>query len=163
MKLYNLTENYNNLWGLVDNDEIDLAIVEEAIQKVESSIEEKAQNIAVFIKSLDADADTIKAEEKRLADRRRAIENRRDGIKQYLQQQMELAGLDKVKGSTHTISLQNNPPSVQITDVDKIPGKFLTLIPEQYVPNKKELAEALKAGEDVEGAELTRGKSLRIR
>ena len=163
MKLYDLAEAYQNVWGLLENEDTDLTLVEQALQTVEGAIETKAGNIAIFIRSLDADAEAIKAEEKRLADRRRAIENKRDGIKQYLQMQMEAMGIDKVKTSTHTLSIQNNPPALQILDPEVIPQKFLTLIPEHFEVRKKDVADALKAGENVPGAELVRGRSLRIR
>lgn len=162
LKLYELTESYKNLWGMVEDTE-DLALIETALKTVEDAIEVKANNIIVFLKSLDADAKMIKDEEVRLSARRKAIENKHASIKQYLQMEMELAGIDKLKVATHSISLQNNPPALQIFDADIIPQKFLTLVPASYVPRKKDITEAIKAGEIVPGAELTVGRSLRIR
>jgi len=163
IKLYELTEGYKALWNLVDDNDSDLSMIETALQTVEGAIEVKANNIIIFLKSLDADAKAIKEEEVRLATRRKAIENKHSSIKQYLQAQMELAGIEKLKGAISTLSIQNNPPSVQILDIDSIPGKYLTLIPEQYVPDKKRISEALKQGEDIPGASLSVGRSLRIR
>lgn len=162
-KLYELAENYKNVWQLIEDESMDLAVIEDTLQSIEGAIEEKAVNIAKFMQSMKADAEAIKAEEKRLADRRKAIENRQKQLKEYLQQQMELAGLDKIKTATHTIAIQNNPPAVVITDETAIPPSYLTIIPEQYVPDKKRIAEAFKNGECVPGCELRQGKSLRIR
>jgi hypothetical protein len=47
----------------------------------------KAVNIVQFVRSLEADADIIKAEEKRLSVRCEAVENRAKSIGQYLQYQ----------------------------------------------------------------------------
>ena len=164
MKLYELTDAYKSLWEMVDNDESDSTMIQNALQTVNDAIEVKAGNIVIFLQSLDIDAKTIKEEEARLSARRKAIENKRDNIKRYLQEQMELLGVDKLKTSTHhSLSIQNNPPAVQIINEDEIPGKFLTLIPEQYIPDKKAIAKALKDGQKVPGAELQTGKSLRIR
>lgn len=161
VKLYELAESYNNIWSLVDDDTMDLAVIEEALQSIEGSIQEKVQNVVVFVKSLDADAEVIRAEEKRLAERRRALENKRDGIKQYLQMQMEAAGLDKLKLATHTVSIQNNPPSVKIITPEAIPTLYL--VPQEPVVDKKSILAALKAGDEVIGCELQQGRSLRIR
>ena len=163
LKLYELSEAYKNLWNMVDDEETDLTMVETALQTVEGAIETKAGNIAIFIRNLDSESKLIKEEEDRLKARRQAIENKRDSIKGWLQQNMELMNIDKIKTTTHSISLQSNPPSVLILDEDVIPGRFLTLIPERYEVNKKAISEALKAGEEVLGATLARGRSLRIR
>lgn len=161
--LYELTEGYKSLWDLVDDSDSDLAMIETALQTVEGAIEVKANNIIIFLKSLDADAKAIKEEEQRLSARRKAIENKHSSIKQYLQVQMELAGIEKLKTATHSIGLQNNPPALYVYDQDILNGKYLTLVPEHYEVNKKVLTDALKAGEQIKGAELTVGRSLRIR
>jgi hypothetical protein len=160
--LYELSEGYLNIQNLIDEESPDNDILN-ALTTIEGAIEVKAGNIANLIKSLESEAEVIKAEEKRLAQRRKARENAADNVKQYLRVAMEQMGLDKIKTPTRTISIQLNPPAVQIMNEDEIPGKFLTLVPEHYEVNKKLIAEALKAGEEVKGCELSRGKSLRIR
>lgn len=160
--LYDLSEAYLNIQNLIDDESPDNDILN-ALTTIEGAIEVKAGNIANLIKSLEAEAEVIKAEEKRLAQRRKVRENASDNVKQYLKFAMEQMGVDKIKTPTRTISIQMNPPAVYISNEDEIPGKFLTLIPEHYEVNKKLISEALKAGEDVKGAELSRGRSLRIR
>lgn len=163
MKLYELTESYNNVWGLLNDDEADLETIETALVTLEDAIEEKAGNVAKFIKSMDAEIDVIKAEEKRLAERRKAVENKRDRVKKYIADQLQLMGIDKVKLPTVTIALQNNPPALKIEDESLIPASYLTLIPERYEADKDRIKKDLKAGVEVPGAVLTQGKSLRIR
>jgi hypothetical protein len=161
IKLYELTESYSVLLQMVeDMNDQDL---EMALTQIKGEITEKAISIGKMVRAIDYDIDTLKAEEKRLADRRRALENKRDNIKRYIQTQMEKVGLDKIKSPLLTVSIQNNPPAVQIADEKLIPARFLTIIPEQKVPDKKAIAEVLKSGEEVPGASLTQGKSLRIR
>ena len=161
IKLYELSEGYRNILNLIEDGAEDEDI-KNALETIKGALEEKVQNVAIFVQSMGNEVEIIKAEEKRLAERRKAIENKQKAIKEYIQYQMELAGLEKVKTATHTIRIQNNPPAVHFTAEDKIPGKFMTLVPEQWIPDKKKIAEALKSGETVEGAELKQGKSLRI-
>ncbi|MFR5747044.1 MAG: siphovirus Gp157 family protein, partial [Romboutsia timonensis] len=76
MKLYELTQNYLNLQELLENPEIPAEMIETALNEVGGQIEDKAENIAKLIKTLEADVSGFKAEEKRLADRRKSLENR---------------------------------------------------------------------------------------
>jgi hypothetical protein len=161
MKLYELTRAYENINELMDDESMDLAVLEAALQKIEADITVKCQNTAIIIKGLEADIAAYKAEEKRLAERRRTLEGKRDWLKNYLATELDKVGMDKVKAGVFTVSLQNNPPAVEITG--EVPAEFVTIIPEQYQPDKKRIAEYLKAGNVVDWAQLKQGKSLRIR
>lgn len=163
MNLYDLSHAYQNIQLLANNEDIDAEAMQMALAELETEIQAKALNIAIIIRGLEADADIIKTEERRLADRRRALENKAGWLKAYAKEQMELAGIDKVKSPTLTVAIQNNPPAVQITDMEAIPARFQTIIPASYTIDKKAVGDALKAGEAIPGAELTQGRSLRIR
>ena len=159
MKLYELTENYLQLLEMAED--MDPELIRDTLESIEESIAEKAENTAKLIKSLEADVKAIKEEEKRLADRRKALEKKIENIKDYLQEQLELAGIDKVKRPTITVSIQNNPPSVRVVNEELIPSHFM--IPQPPKLDKKGILEKLKNGEKVPGVELAQGRSLRIR
>lgn len=159
MKLYELTENYLRVLELAEEMEPELLM--DTLESIQESIEDKAENTAKLIKSLEADVKAIKEEEKRLADRRKALEKKIENIKDYLREQLELAGIDKVKRPTITVSIQNNPPSVRVVNEELIPSHFM--IPQPPKLDKKGILEKLKNGEKVPGVELAQGRSLRIR
>lgn len=161
-KLYELTEMYKNIWDLVEDEEVDLESLENALSEIEDNLEVKAENIAKLIKGIDGDIETLNVEEKRLANKRKALENKKANIKAYLENQLISIGKNKVKTPLFTINIQNNPPSVNIIDEDKIPEQFKKTVTTTTV-TKKELLDALKMGQVVEGAEIKQGKSLRIR
>ena len=160
--LYELSEAHRDVLNIIDEETPDQDIMN-ALMVIEGHIETKAVNIVNIIKSLEAEVEAIDIEEKRLSRRKRRRTNTIKDIKQYLRGAMEQMKMDKIKTATMSISIQNNPPSVHVLNEDEIPGKFLTLIPEQYVIDKKAVADALKSGEEVKGAALARGRSLRIR
>lgn len=160
-KLYELTGMYNQLWDLVEDEEMDLVQLEEALKSVEEDINAKAENLAKIIKQIDGDVTTIKAEIDRLAAKKKALENKKDGIKTYLTEQLDIAGMDKVKTPLFTVAMQNNPPSVNVLDEALIPKQYF--IPQDPVLDKKGILAALKEGQEVPGAELKQGRSLRIR
>lgn len=161
-KLYELTEMYQNIWDLISDDEVDLLSLEKALQSIEENIEIKAENTAKLIKGIDIDIEVIKIEEKRLADRRKALENKKEGIKAYLENHLRIMGIDKVKTPLFTVALQNNPPSVNILDEKLIPKDYKKVVTTTSI-SKKELLDDLKQELIIPGAEMKQTKSLRIR
>ncbi len=161
-KLYELTEMYQNIWDLVADEEVDLDTLETALSQVEDNLETKAESMAKLVKGIDGDVTALKEEENRLAKRRKALENKQEGIKQYLEYQLKAMNIDKVKTPLFTVSLQRNPPSVNIIDENLIPEQYKKTVTTTSIV-KKDILDALKLGELIEGAEIKQGKSLRIR
>lgn len=159
MKLYELTQNYAQLLEMAEEIESDALV--DTLEALQDAIEDKAENIAKLIKNLEADAKIIKEEEQRLAERRRAIEAKVDKLKMYLQEQLETAGIEKVKRPTITVAIQANPPSVDVIDEKAIPSDFL--IPQAPKVDKRSILERLKKGESVPGVALKQTKGVRIR
>ena len=161
MNLYELTENYRNLQELLDNPEIDQEIITNALDEVGEQLEEKAENIAKLIKTLEVEVNGYKTEEKRLADRRKTLENRITGLKSYIDAAMKATGKKKFKGQFFSFNIQKNPPSVNITDSTLIPKEYY--IEQEPVLDKKTVLAELKNGVIVPGTELKQTESLRIR
>jgi hypothetical protein len=162
MNIFEINAALQGVWDLVLDEEQDLETLEDTIQSLEVARDDKAEGMAKLIRYLDSQAEVIKAEEKRLADRRKAMENRRERVKALLELQFELWGTDKIKTPTMTVSMQNNPPSVQIADENFVPEQFVTVETIRKV-DKKSLLQALKDGEMFDGISLKQGRSLRIR
>lgn len=161
-KLYELTEMYQNIWDLVNDEEADLEGLELALGSIEEGIEGKAENTAKLIKSIEGNISVLKEEEQRLQKKRRAMENKIKGIKEYLEMQLKVMEIDKIQGELFTVALQNNPPSVRFTDEDLIHEKYKESIVTVKIP-KKQILDDIKAGVEVPGAEFIQTKSLRIR
>ena len=167
MRLYELTEQYNQVMDMLNNTDADMQAIKDTLEGLQGDIEDKAINIAKMIKTLDADIETIKVEEKRLNDRRKVYENRKDSIKEYLEQQLKTVGIEKVKTATMTVSMQNNPPSVNIVDEEALKewakGKDFCWIVKEPELSKRALLDGMKSGIEIPGAEIKQTKSLRIR
>ena len=161
MKLYELTENYINLQQLLENEEIPKEMVIDALDNVGEELEAKAENIAKLIKTLEVDITGYKAEETRLALKRKSLENRVKSLKEYLDNAMKVTGKTKFKGQLFSFSIQKNPPSVNVIDEKLIPEEYF--IPQEPALDKKRLLSDLKSGIKVEGAEVKQTESLRIK
>lgn len=155
MKLYELTEIYENIENLED----DVNVVS-ALATVDGELEDKLESIAKMIKNLDATAKAYEDEEKRLKGRKMATKKRIDEIKRYVKENLEAMGKDKVEAGIFKWSLQFGPGRVEITDETKIPDEFFVT---EIKPLKTEIKKAIENGEITEGAEIVREKSLRLR
>ena len=160
-KLYELTQNYNNLLELLDNPDISREMIDSALNETGEEIDTKAENIVKVIKSLEVDISGNKEEEKRMADRRKSLENRVNGLKEYLDAAMKATGKEKIKGKVFTISYQKNPPSVDIKDEKAIPKEYF--IAQDPALDKKQLLADLKAGKEIDGAAIKQTMGLRIK
>jgi hypothetical protein len=159
MKLYELSNAYKQVMDLLEEGETES--LRDTLESIQEPLEDKAENIAKLVQSSLAECEVIKLEEKRLADRRRALETKVTGLKQYLFEQLEYAGLSKVKRPTITVSIQNNPPSCEIADESLIPSDYL--IPQAPKVDKKSIMAYLKEGNLLPGVTLKQGRGLRIR
>lgn len=155
MRLYDITEIYENLENI--DDEVAVAA---AMDGVDAALEEKLESTAKVIRNLEAEADGLEAEEKRLKARKMAVKNRIADIKGYVQQNLEAMGKDKVTSGIFKWSIQANAPSVNILDESLIPDDYWKI---ERKPMKTEIKKAIEAGELTEGVELVRTKSLRLR
>lgn len=139
----------------------------DTLDGIEEDFEEKAENIAAFIKSLSAEAEDLKAEESALSKRRKAKENQITYLKAYLIDNMTAIGRKLIDKPKARISLRNNPESVEIANEKEFikwaesnsPGLL------NYKPNisKTAVKEALKNGDNIPGAVIDRKVSVIIK
>lgn len=158
-KLYELATGYKNIEYLIElgGNEEELNAV---LNSLDAEIEDKAENIAKILKNNEADIKAFKEEEKRLAERRKALENSNKRLKEYLEENMKMTGKTKFKKGTFSFNIAKNPASVEIVNQDIIPMDYRELV---EAINKKDILQDLKDGKDVQGAILKQGESLRIR
>jgi hypothetical protein len=136
---------------------------ETALGELTTSLEAKAEGIAVFSDRLQAFVDYCKKEENRIAAHRKAADARIGNIKSYLKRAMETAGRDELQVGSHTVKIKKNPPKVAIDNEEEIPARYFTVIPEQFQLNKSALAAAIKGGEEVKGAKLVQDTRIDIK
>ena len=165
MTLYDLTNDYMELLELAEDPDIDEQAFLDTLEGIEGALEDKADNYAKCMRMLEADAKGIKAEEERLAKRRKTIEGNVSRMKSALQYAMEATGKTKFKTQLFSFNVQNNPASVVMdeSDVANIPERFLKYKDPEI--DRKAIKDAIKSGDedamDIAHLEQTRG--LRIK
>ncbi|MGN0608962.1 MAG: siphovirus Gp157 family protein [Oscillospiraceae bacterium] len=141
----------------------------DTLDGMEQEIQNKAEAVAIYIKSITAEAEIIKAEESRLRSRRQSKEKAAERMKKYLMDCMTAAKLKKIDMPRAAISIRNNAEAVEITDE----GGFIAWaqandrddLLKYSAPEirKTFVKQDLKAEKDIPYAKLTRSQSVIIK
>ena len=165
--IYELTNEFTTLWTLMEEGNLDDEALAGAFEVAAEDLAEKLEGYCKFIKNLESDIAGLKAEEERLASRRKTMENTVKRAKDAMKVAMNTAGEKKIAAGTFTVSVQQNPPKVVMDEqyLENIPEKYLTH-PEPEI-NKKLILEDLKDNfetPELQGiAHLERSDSIRIK
>ena len=166
MKLYELTNDYIALMNAIENDEIPEEAISDTLEAITAEIEDKADNIACMMKNLDAEIIAIKAEETRLAERRKSKERMIERVKQYLSDALQGANIDKVETARNRITFRKSE-SVELDEgafvawAIKNRDDLLTYTAPKA--NKTEIKKAIKSGADIVGATLISKNNIQIK
>jgi len=162
--LYKIADAYLVDMRQLESMDIDDATFTDTLEGLQGDLEAKATNVALFVRNLESFADQIKLAEQGMTARRKAIENKADRIRQYLLDNMQRTGITKIDSPWFSLTVKKNPPSVVIDSLQDIPASMMTQpLPPPPSPDKKLIASALKAGQEVAGAHLESDVRLEIK
>ena len=140
----------------------------DTLTSIEGEFNEKAENVAVYIKNLTADINEMKAEEKRLKSRRVSAENQVERMKKYLLNSMQAIGVKKISMPRARITLRLNAESVVVENekalIDWAMRHDETILKYQEPELKKtDIKELLRMGEKIPFARLERKESVMLK
>lgn len=163
LTLYDLSESYLNVLNLLgeDDNEDNNQQIENILNQINEEIENKADNMAKLIKTIDANNRSIKEEKDRLSRRQLQGEAAIKRLKKYLEESMIKVNKTKFKTDLFSFNVQNFKKSVIIEDFKKVPETYLV----QRAPDvdRQKLYQDLKNGLEIEGIHLQDNKGLVIR
>lgn len=159
--MYELTADYMTVLSMATDGETPPDAIADTLEAIGGEIEIKAENSAVIMQELKAEADKIDAEIKRLTARKKALETNSDAIKDRIYNAMKTTGKTKFKTTLFSFNIAKNPVKLVIDDETKIPKKYL--IPQPAKIDNAALKEELKAGKSCKYAHLEQTESLRIK
>lgn len=157
MSIYEIEQS---IISLVDPDTGEITDFE-ALDNLTMAREEKIENIAMWIKNLSAESKAIRDEEKSLAERRHSAESKAESLEKYLEQT-----LSGEKFSTAKVAIgYRKSTAVNIADEEAFTKtacpSYLVYQPAKI--DRKAIAEALKSGAVIEGAELVERNNMQIK
>ena len=157
--MYALTKAYEEVQALAENGED----VTDTLLSLEGDIECKAESTNHIIKMFSGYNTSIDEEIKRLQEIKKHNENAIERLKSGIENMMIALQKSELKTPLFSAKWVNNPPKVIIDNEKKVPAKYLTVVPMEFVVQKKELAKFLKTGAKVEYAHLEQGRRLDLK
>lgn len=161
LNLYEITNAFPMLMDTEDITEENKKQIEEELTVL---LQQKSQSIIGYTRNLELTIEAKKNEEKRIADSRKADENKLKRFKEYVKECMEHGGFTKIDTGLGSLSIAKSPISVEIVNEDQIPNNFKEEIVTIKV-DKKAIADNFKVtGEIPNGVEIhTNNTNLRIK
>lgn len=161
-KIAELIENgYNEECVDAETGEFLEGKVEELLSQYECDRAVKIENIALYIKNLNAEAEAIKQEEKKLADRRKAKENKATRLEEYLASSLIGNNETKFESSRCSLSFRKSV-KVIVTDEKSLPDDYVKQKIE-YTADKTKIKKDLQSGIEIMGARLEEKQNLQIK
>ena len=161
LSLYEIKNGFVHLMAKDDMTDEEKTIIKGELTEL---LLAKSENIIGFSKNLELTIEAMKAEEKRMAENRKSLENKLDNFKEYVKECMEAMGNTKIETTLGTISVAKNPISVEIVNEEIIPNKYKAQVITTKV-DKKAISDDFKStGELIDGVNIITTKtSLRIK
>jgi hypothetical protein len=119
--------------------------------------EQKLENIACWIKNLEADAEALKAQKMAFAERQKETENKAERLRNYLQYALQNTNFKTVNVEVKFRKTQK----VEVPDVYKLDENFLKY--SEPTADKTAIKKAIQGGQAVEGATLIENISMSIK
>jgi hypothetical protein len=165
LTLYELRAEYRSALDFLaetPEEEIDMDSFSAGLAAMESDLTAKAAAVACYIREVEAEAAAIGDWLKAQQDRARRLDATADRLRNYLLGELTLAGLAAVSDPRIQLKIKKNPPRVAITDAESIPPQWWRTRTIQE-PDKTEIKNALKAGQEIPGAVLEVTERLEIK
>lgn len=160
MNLYEMTQEWQEVFEMLENPDIPEQAVFDTIEMIESDMDAKADGYGKLIANLEANADSISKEIKRLTARKKAMENKADDLKERLYEAMKISGRNRIQTPYFTFNIQKNGGKAPIIYTSDVPPAWL----KPGEPDTNLIRKALDNGESLGFAEYgERGEALVIR
>lgn len=167
LTLYQIAGEYRQAADTLAELDLDDQTIADTLESISGDLTTKSQNVAFVIKNIEATVEQINAAVEHMNARAQALEKRAERVREYLLQNMLMAGVQKIECPYFKLAVRDNPPKVVVDDEKQIPMLYMTdpapPPPPTPKPDKKLIAAALKDGHDVPGCRLERGKRLEIK
>lgn len=168
MKFYDVAKDYiermeyleqgiNAETGEMTDNSNQLAIWTDELTK---DLKDKSANVIAVVRNQELTIEALDTEIERLKAMKDSIEKKLDKFKCYIKSAMVVNGIEKIETPIGNIKFTKST-AVEIYDEKLIDKKFIKIETKEKI-SKTDIKNALKAGEEVQGAKLVENKNLKI-
>lgn len=160
MTLYDLENNYRTFLDIAEEGEISPEALEDMREYLLADIDDKLEGYGCVLRQLQADAEAVKAEKLRLAQKQAQLENNIERIRETMKNAMHLTDRQKVKTKLFTFSITTRLKTIVDAPEEDLPEQFRKVT---YKADTKAIGEYLSAGHEVPWAHQEQAQSLTMR
>jgi len=160
MNLYHATqlatlENHIDEDGVIDID---------SFNRAQIALKDKQEAVVAYLKNETVRIDMLDNAIKELTARKKAMQSRHDGLKEYLYVNMKANNITEINSVTFNAKIKLNPPKLVIDDAGKIPLElYIYHEAPPPSPDNAKIKDMLKAGQFVDGCRLEQGERVDIK
>ena len=103
MILYEITGRLAYLREMIESEAISEEDAADTMEAILQEQEDGYENAVKWIRDIEAEIEAVKAEAEKLAEKRKALENRKERVKQAIMRSMQASGQTKVKAGIFSI------------------------------------------------------------
>ena len=138
----------------------------EKLDALQMEREQKLEGVALWVKDLKAEAEAVKAEADKLTARKKSLENKIDGLKQWLLyalngEKLKTARCNVYQTHSQKLNVPDEPGLISFLQTLEEPEKFLRFKDPEL--KKDDIKKALKEGYEIPGAALEETEGLVIK
>lgn len=153
--LYDLSQEAAEILDLVKNGTFSEEDIKDTLEAAQRDVKKGVRDLAGVVKELDPQIDVLDQHIKSLQGRKKVLEERQSKLKSIIGTVMHSSGVKDVQTNFFTVLCKPGTESVDITDKNAIPVKFVKTKTTE-TQDKKAIKAALNNGEDVPGAKLVK-------
>lgn len=141
MSLYEITGRLAVLRDMIESEAISEEDASDTMEAILQEQEDGYENAVKWIRDIEADIEAVKAEAEKLAEKKKALEGRKERVRDYILRSMQASGQTKVKAGVFKI-FERKPVIVYVpsVSVDEMPPELLRVKKEFSATAAKEWA-----------------------
>ena len=157
MTLFDIDKAIADFEFEIDEDTGEILNIQD-LDDLQMAREQKIENVGLYIKNLEAEADAVENQEKIFADRKKRIRKKIEGLKGFLGYALD----GKPFKTDRVVMSFRKSESVLVKDDYLVPDEYCNITVVRK-PDKKVLKDALKKGAEIMGVELVEKQNVSIK